>query len=79
MASSDLQLTYRQRIGIDLIYQNMSNKAKRTGAEIMAIEDDIDRVFANKSITEEKLKLVVDNCAGGLYGQIRFVHLYLPI
>jgi hypothetical protein len=59
---------------IPLIYQNMSNKAKGIGAAIIAIEHDMNRVFANKTITEEYLNLMLDKSAR-LYGQVRFVHL----
>ncbi|HEX6281448.1 MAG TPA: hypothetical protein VFZ67_04415 [Nitrososphaera sp.] len=72
--ASELQLTDRQRMEIELIYQNMSSKAKSIGAAIIAIEQDMDRAFANKTITEEKLKLMLDKSAN-LYGQLRFVHL----
>src|SRR5215211_5192450 len=48
--ASELQLTDRQRIEIELIYQNMSSKAKSIGASIIAVEQDIDRGFANKTI-----------------------------
>lgn len=58
---------------IGLIYQNMSRNAKRIGAAFIAIEQDIDREFDNKTITEE-LKLMLDKSAD-LYGQLRFVHL----
>jgi hypothetical protein len=34
----------------------------------------MDRVFANKTITEENLNLMLDKSAR-LYGQLRFVHL----
>jgi ATP-dependent helicase/DNAse subunit B len=71
---SELQLTDRQRMEIELIYQNMSSKAKTIGAAIIAIEQDMDRAFANNTITEENLKLMLDKSAD-LYGQLRFVHL----
>jgi hypothetical protein len=72
--ASELQLTDRQRMEIELIYQNMSNKAKSIGAAIIDIEQDMDGAFANKTITEEDLKLMLDKSAD-LYGQLRFVHL----
>jgi hypothetical protein len=72
--ASELQLTDRQRMEIELIYQNMSNKAKSIGVAIIAIEHDMDRAFANKTITEENLKSMLDKSAD-LYGQLRFVHL----
>ena len=72
--ASELQLTDRQRIEIELIYQNMSDKAKAIGAAIIAIEQDMDRAFANKTITQANLKLILDKSAD-LYGQLRFVHL----
>jgi hypothetical protein len=72
--ASELQLTDRQRIEIEMIYQNMSNKAKSIGAAIIAIEQDMDEAFANKTITQENLKLMLDKSAD-LYGQLRFVHL----
>jgi Spy/CpxP family protein refolding chaperone len=72
--ASDLQLTDMQRIEIEHIFQNMSGKAKSIGAGIIAIEQDMDRAFANKTITQEKLKQMLDKSAE-LYGQLRFVHL----
>jgi hypothetical protein len=72
--ASELQLTDRQRMEIELIYQNMSNKTKSIGIAIIAIEHDMDRAFANKTITEENLKLMLDKSAD-LYGQLRVVHL----
>ena len=72
--ASELQLTDRQRIEIEMIYQNMSNKAKSIGAAIIDIEQDMDEGFANKTITQENLKLMLDKSAD-LYGQLRFVHL----
>jgi hypothetical protein len=72
--ASDLQLTDRQRIETELIYQNMHDRAKGIGAAIIAVEHDMDRAFANKTITQENLKLMLDKSAD-LYGQLRFVHL----
>jgi hypothetical protein len=63
-----------QRIEIERIYQNMSNIAKSIGAAIIAIEQDMDGAFANNTITQENLKLMLDKSAD-LYGQLRFVHL----
>jgi hypothetical protein len=72
--ASELQLTDGQRMEIERIYQNMSNIAKSIGAAILAIEQDMDETFANKTITQENLKLMLDKSAD-LYGQLRFVHL----
>jgi hypothetical protein len=72
--ASELQLTDRQIMEIERIYQNMSNNAKSIGADIIDIEQDMDGAFANKTITEENLKLMLDKSAD-LYGQLRFVHL----
>ena len=72
--AQELQLTDRQRMEIELIYQNMSNNAKSIGSAIIGIEQDMDEVFANKSITEENLITLLDKSAN-LYGQLRFVHL----
>jgi hypothetical protein len=72
--ASELQLTDRQRMEIERIYQNMSDKAKGIGSAIIGIEQDIDGDFANKTITKENLKLMLDNSAD-LYGQLRSVHL----
>jgi hypothetical protein len=72
--ASELRLTDRQRMEIELIYQNMSDKAKSIGAAIIDIEQDMDGAFANKTITEENLKLMLDKSAD-VYGQLRFVHL----
>lgn len=72
--AQELQLTDRQRMEIELIYQNMSNNAKRIGSAIIVIEQDMDEAFANKTITEENLIALLDKSAN-LYGQLRFVHL----
>jgi hypothetical protein len=72
--ASELQLTDGQRMEIERIYQNMSNKAKDIGAAIIAIEQDLDEAFTNKTITQENLKLMLDKSAD-LYGQLRFIHL----
>lgn len=72
--AQELQLTDRQRMEIELIYQNMSNNAKSIGSAIIAIEQDMDEAFANKTITEENLIAMLDKSAN-FYGQLRFVHL----
>ena len=72
--ASELQVTDGQRMEIERIYQNMSNDAKSIGAAIIDIEQDMDGAFANKTITEENLKSMLDKSAD-LYGQLRFVHL----
>jgi hypothetical protein len=41
---------------------------------IIDIEQDMDGAFANKTITEENLKSMLDKSAD-LYGQLRVVHL----
>jgi hypothetical protein len=72
--ASELQLTDGQKMEIEHIYQNMSNDAKSIGAAIIDIEQDMDGAFANKAITQENLRLILDKSAD-LYGQLRFVHL----
>jgi Spy/CpxP family protein refolding chaperone len=72
--AQELQLTDRQRMEIELIYQNMSNNAKSIGSAIIAVEQDMDEAFANKTITEEDLIALLDKSAN-LYGQLRVVHL----
>lgn len=72
--AQELQLTDRQRMEIELIYQNMSNNAKSIGSTIIDIEQDMDEAFANKTITEENLLALLDKSAN-LYGQLRFIHL----
>ena len=72
--AQELQLTDRQRLEIELIYQNMSNNAKSIRSAIIAIEQDMDEAFANKTITEENLIAMLDKSAN-FYGQLRFVHL----
>jgi hypothetical protein len=72
--AQELQLTDRQRMEIELIYQNMSNNAKSIGSAIIGVEQDMDEAFANKTITEEDLIALLDKSAN-LYGQLRFIHL----
>jgi hypothetical protein len=72
--ASNLQLTDRQNIEIELIYQDMSSKAKSIGGAIIAIEEDMNSAFDNRTMTQGNLKLMLDKNAD-LYGQLRFVHL----
>ncbi len=71
---SELKLTDGQRMEIERIYQNMSSNAKSIGTAIIAVEQDVDGAFANKTITQKNLKLILDKSAD-LYAQLRFVHL----
>jgi hypothetical protein len=41
----------------------MSDKSKRIGAAIIDIEQDMNGAFANKTITQENLKLMLDESA----------------
>src|SRR5918994_1080779 len=51
--ASELQLTDRQRVEIERIYQNMSNIAKSIGDAIIAIAQDMDGAFAHTEINQE--------------------------
>jgi hypothetical protein len=73
--ASNLGLNESQKLKIEMLYENMSREAKTLGLELVSIEQDIDEVFSNGTVTEEKLKLMTARSAE-LYGQIRFIHLY---
>jgi Spy/CpxP family protein refolding chaperone len=72
--SSQLNLTTAQEVKIDESYHTMNNEAKAIGAQIIAVEKEMNEAFSNKTITEEELRMLLEISAD-LYGQLRYIHL----
>ena len=71
---TDLQLSEQQKNEINLIYNDMNVNAKRIGNALIDVEEKLDTLFTNKSITNSTLYELVQESAS-IYGELRYVHL----
>ena len=71
---TDLQLSEQQKNQINSIYEDMNTNAKRIGINLIDIEEKLDTLFVNKSITNSTLYELVQKSAS-IYGKLRYVHL----
>jgi Spy/CpxP family protein refolding chaperone len=72
--SSQLNLTTAQEVKIGESYHTMNNEAKAIGAQIIAVEKEMNEAFSNKTITEEELRMLLE-IGADLYSQLRYIHL----
>ncbi|MGH9912284.1 MAG: hypothetical protein ACRD4W_07565 [Nitrososphaeraceae archaeon] len=72
--ASELNVTEEQQIGIEVIYNNMRNQAVLVGLQIIEIEKQVENSFANNTIKEQSLQMLLD-LSSHLYGQLRYIHL----
>jgi hypothetical protein len=72
--ASELNMTEEQQIGIEVIYNNMRNQAVPVGLQIIEIEKQVENSFANNTIREQSLQMLLD-LSSHLYGQLRYIHL----
>lgn len=72
--AEELALSDRQRAETQAIFERMQHAAKKLGAELVAAERELDRMFSDADIDESGLsdKLMV---IGGLESRLRGVHL----
>lgn len=71
---TDLQLSEQQKNEINLIYNDMNANAKKIGNTLIDVEEQLDTLFANKSITNSTLYQLVQESTS-IYGKLRYVHL----
>jgi hypothetical protein len=71
---TDLQLSEQQKNEINSIYMDMNANAKRIGNALINVEEQIDTLFVNKSITNSTLYQLLEESAS-IYGELRYVHL----
>lgn len=76
--AEDLQLSDPQTSAVSRIYDAMRDRAVRLGTEIVGLERQLDRVFAERSVTPETLASLTDEIAR-LQGRLRAVHLQAHI
>ena len=71
---TDLQLSEQQKNEIDLIYKDMNANAKKIGSNLIDVEEHLDTLFTNKTITYSTLYPLVQKSAS-IYGKLRYTHL----
>ncbi len=69
-----LSMTLEQQKNIEVIYTDMKSHAIPIGLEIIKIEKQIENSFANNTITNQSLQMLLDR-SSNLYGQLRYDHL----
>lgn len=72
--ANELKLSDEQRLDARKIYDRMHAEAVRIGNSLIAMERDLDRLFATKLVDSPKLRLAVSEIAR-LQGELRNVHL----
>lgn len=72
--AQDLNLTAEQRRGLEASMARMSAKAKQVGAEILALEGELDAAFARRTVNPAKLAELTARIGAG-QGTLRRVHL----
>ncbi len=72
--ASELVLTDGQAAGTRDIHAAMQSRAAALGAQLVSLEQELDRQFADESITAESLRQLVADI-GALQAEIRYVHL----
>lgn len=72
--AAQLGLSQTQQEKVKAVFDGMSAEAKRLGAELIAHEQALDRVFAKGDVTPDRLTAVTA-AIGELQGRLRSVHL----
>lgn len=72
--ADSLALTAQQRSRTEAIFENMRAEAMRLGAELVAREAELERLFAEQQIEEEGLREVLEEI-GRLQAELRGAHL----
>ena len=72
--AGEFEITGKQKIRIEGLYEEMKAQAIALGEEIVSIEQGIEDAFANGTVTSGRLRENVANSAD-TYGRLRFVHL----
>jgi LTXXQ motif family protein len=69
-----LELSPDQRVSIQRLFDSMKAEAVRLGSKLIEQEADLDKEFANRTITPESLKALTSSAAV-TQGQLRETHL----
>jgi hypothetical protein len=72
--ADQLSLTGEQREKVKIAFESMKAEAIPLGQKLIVAERDLDREFANRTITPERLKAATANI-GAIRGELRNTHL----
>jgi Spy/CpxP family protein refolding chaperone len=72
--ADQLELTAQQRGGVQQLFDSMKSEAIPLGQKLIAAERDLDRAFAERTITPERLKAATAAIAE-IRGELRNTHL----
>ena len=72
--ADELALTAPQRAAVQAAFDAMDTKARALGEEVIALERELDRAFADRTVTPAKLDELVD-AIGKRRARLRAVHL----
>jgi Spy/CpxP family protein refolding chaperone len=72
--AAELRLTQEQRARTEALFAAMSAKAKSSGRALVDKERELDKLFATKAITPERLSRALSEI-GALQAQLRDAHL----
>lgn len=70
----EIELSAEQTRAIENIYMKMKQEAVPLGLELIELERELNNHFANRTITNELLRQIVQKIAQ-VHGQLRYVHL----
>ena len=71
---TDLQLSEQQKNKIDSIYKDINANAKKIGSTLIDVENQLNTLFTNKTITNSTLDQLIQESAS-IYGKLRYAHL----
>jgi hypothetical protein len=69
-----LELSSDQRTRVQGLFDSMKAEAQPLGSRLIALEADLDKLFASRSITPDSLK-VSTSAIAGVQGELRETHL----
>ena len=70
----EIKLTSKQIQRIEAIFQEMKQKAIKSGVKLIDLERELNRHFANKTITDQLLFDLLDKISK-TYKELRYIHL----
>lgn len=73
--AGEFELSGRQLRQVRSLFNEMKKQAIPLGEQIIQVEQEMDDAFSSGEINAEDLKLYISK-SGGLYSELRFVHLY---
>lgn len=72
--AGEFELTNEQQVQVEMLYKEMKEQAINLGKHIIDIENEIDKAFVDKTITQDFLERGVAESADS-YSKLRVVHL----